>query len=113
MKKINNYRFQQQQKARQEHKEAKKMREAAKKAPVSAVEELDYIKKLLNGEEVEDFGPEEVKLDGPSDTLHWKNGAPKVTKISWASLTLEQMHQASKMSLSDYMDMMGGKGYYK
>jgi hypothetical protein len=113
MKRINNYRFQQQQKAKQEYHKVKKIKEKAKKTLVSATEELDYIKKLLNGEEVEDFGPEEVKLVGPSDTLHWKNGAPKVSKISWESLTLEQMHQASKMSLLDYMDMMGGKGYYK
>lgn len=113
MKKINNYRFQQQQKAKQEYKQAKKIKEAAKKAPVSAAEELDYIKKLLNGEDVEDFGPEEVKLDGPSAPLHWKNGAPPLTKTSWATLTSAQMHLASQMSLSDYMDMMGGKGYYK
>jgi len=114
--KINNYRFQQQQKARQEHKEAKKMREAAKKAPVSAAEELDYIKKLLNGEEVEDFGPEEVKdtrYDGISTPLHWKNGAPKLSQASWASLAQSQIQLASQMSLSDYIDMMNGKGYYK
>lgn len=113
MKKINNYRFQQQQKAKQEYHKVKKIKEKAKKAPVSAAEELDYIKKLLNGEDVEDFGPEEVKLDGPSAPLHWASGVPPVTKTSWATLTSAQMHLASQMSLSDYMDMMGGKGYYK
>ncbi len=111
--KINNYRFQQQQKARQEHKEAKKMKEAAKKAPVSAAEELDYIKKLLNGEDVEDFGPEEVKLDGPSDPLHWSRGIQISPATSWATLTHAQMIAASKMSFSDYMDMITGKGYYR
>lgn len=110
MKKINNYRFQQQQKARQEHKEAKKMREAAKKAPVSAAEELDYIKKLLNGEEVEDFGPEEVKLDGISDIEYWSAGIQRPPATSWATLTHAQMNE---LKLSDYLKLMGGKGYYK
>lgn len=108
--KINNYRFQQQQKARQEHKEAKKMREAAKKAPVSAAEELDYIKKLLNGEEVEDFGPEEVKLDGISDIEYWSAGIQRSPATSWATLTHAQMNE---LKLSDYLKLMGGKGYYK
>jgi hypothetical protein len=111
--KINNYKFQQQQKAKQEYHKVKKIKEKAKKAPVSATEELDYIKKLLNGEEVEDFGPKEVEHDGISDPLHWKNGAPPLTKTSWATLTSAQMHLASQMSLSDYIDMMNGKGYYK
>lgn len=111
--KINNYKFQQQQKAKQEHKQAKKIKEAAKKAPVSATEELDYIKKLLNGEDVEDFGPEEVKLDAPSDPLHWISGVPPVTKTSWATLTSAQMHMASQMSFADYVRMMNGEGYYK
>jgi hypothetical protein len=113
MAKINNYRFQQQQKAKQEHKQAKKIKEAAKKAPVSAAEELDYIKKLLNGEEVEDFGPEEVKLDGPSDTLHWLSKTPPVTKTPWATMTHAQMIAASNMRLSDYIKMISGEGYYK
>ncbi len=108
--KINNYRFQQQQKARREHKEANKMREAAKKAPVSAAEELDYIKKLLNGEEVEDFGPEEVKLDGISDIEYWSAGIQRSPATSWATLTHAQMHE---LKLSDYLKLMGGKGYYK
>lgn len=55
MKKINNYRFQHQQQAKQEYYKVKKIKEKAKKTPVSATEELDYIKKLLNGEEVGDF----------------------------------------------------------
>lgn len=108
--KINNYRFQQQQKAIQEHKKAKKMREAAKKAPVSAAEELDYIKKLLNGEEVEDFGPEEVELDGISDIEYWSAGIQRSPATSWATLTHAQMNE---LKLSDYLKLMGGKGYYK
>lgn len=91
--KINNYRFQQQQKARREHNKVKKMKEAAKKAPVSAAEELDYIKKLLNGEDVEDFGPKEVEHDGISDIEYWSTGIQRSPAISWASLAQSQMTQ--------------------
>ena len=111
--KINNYKFQQQQKTKQEHTQAKKIKEAAKKAPVSAAEELDYIKKLLNGEDVEDFGPEEVKLDEVPDTLHWISGIQRSPARSWATLTSAQMHMASQMSFADYVRMMNGEGYYK
>ncbi len=103
--KINNYKFQQQQKAKQEHKEAKKMKEAAKKAPVSAAEELDYIKKLLNGEDVEDFGPEE-KIDVTE--AYWAS-----EKGVWIQAVQRQSHIAAQMSLSEYLTLMGGKGYYK
>lgn len=88
----------------------KKIKEKAKKTPVSAAEELDYIKKLLNGEEVEDFGPEEVKLDGISDIEYWSAGIQRSPATSWASLAQAQMHE---MSFSDYMNMISGKGYYK
>jgi hypothetical protein len=116
MKKVNNYKFQQEQQRKQQHQKVKKIKEKAKKMPVSASEELDYIKKLLNGEEVEDFGPKEVKdtrYDGISAPLHWRNGAPPLTKTSWAKLTHASMTSPSNMSLSDYLDMMSGKGYYK
>jgi hypothetical protein len=105
--KINNYKFQQQQKAKQEYQKVKKIKEKAKKAPVSATEELDYIKKLLNGEEVEDFGPKE-KIDGTQ--AYW---------TSDKSLSIQAVNRqvriisASNMRLSDYIDMMNGKGYYK
>lgn len=105
MKKINNYRFQQQQKAKQEHHKVKKIKEKAKKTPVSAVEELDYIKKLLNGEEVEDFQPEE-KID--ASALHWASD-----KNLWINAEHQQTHMASQMSLVDYMRLMSGKGYYR
>jgi len=104
MAKINNYRFQQQQKAKQEHQKIKKIKKEAKKMPISASEELDYIKKLLNGEEVEDFGPEEVKHDEISQPS---------TRSSWATLTHAQMMAASNMRLSDYVKMINGLGYYK
>ena len=103
--KINNYKFQQQQKAKQEYHKVKKIKEKAKKAPVSAAEELDYIKKLLNGEEVEDFGPEE-KID--VSAAYWSS-----EKDLWIKAVHHQTHIASQMSLVEYMKLMGGKGYYK
>jgi hypothetical protein len=103
-KKLFDYRWHQQQKDKLEYQKVKKIKEKAKKMPVSATEELDYIKKLLNGEEVEDFGPEEVKHDGISQPS---------TRSSWATLTHAQMMAASNMRLSDYVKMINGLGYYK
>ena len=100
-----NYKFQQQQKAKQEYYQVKKIKEKAKKTPVSAAEELDYIKKLLNGEEVEDFGPEE-KIDAPA--VHWSSD-----KNFWMKAVHHQTHIASEMSFGEYMRLMGGKGYYR
>lgn len=108
--KINNYKFQQQQKAKQEHKQAKKIKEAAKKAPVSAAEELDYIKKLLNGEDVEDFGPKEAEHDGVSVPSYWSQANPGIW-IADPSRIVKLSNP--NMSLSEYIEMMGGKGYYK
>jgi len=109
-KKSFDYRWHQQQKAKQEHQKVKKIKEKAKKMPVSASEELDYIKKLLNGEEVEDFGPKEVEHDGISDIEYWAAGVQKSPATSWATLTHAQMHE---LKLSEYLKLMGGKGYYK
>ena len=103
--KINNYRFQQQQKAKQEYHKVKKIKEKAKKTPVSAAEELDYIKKLLNGEDVEDFGPEE-KIDTSEGYWFSEQGL-------WIKAVHQQTHIASQMSFVEYINMMGGKGYYK
>jgi hypothetical protein len=58
MKKINNYRWQQQQQSKQEYYKVKKIKEKAKKMPVSASEEIEYMKKLLNGEDVGNFKDE-------------------------------------------------------
>ena len=105
-----NYKFQQEQQRKQQHQKMMKLKEKIEKTPVSADEELDYIKKLLNGEEVEDFGPEEVKFDGISDIEYWSAGIQKSPASSWASLAQSQM---SQMKLSEYLQFMGGKGYYK
>jgi hypothetical protein len=104
-KKLFNYRWHQQQKDKLEHQKVKKIKEKAKKMPVSADEELDYIKKLLNGEEVEDFGPEE-KID--VSEAYWASD-----RGLWIQAVHHQTHVASQMSLVEYMKLMGGKGYYK
>ena len=108
-----NYKFQQEQQRKQQHHKMMKLKEKIEKTPVSAAEELDYIKKLLNGEEVEDFGPEEVKHDGMSEIEHLAASVQPVFKTPWSSLTPEEMHEAIQMSLSDYLRMMKPKGYYK
>jgi len=106
-KKLFDYKWHQQQKAKLEYQKVKKIKEKAKKAPVSATEELDYIKKLLNGEEVEDFGPEE-KIDATQ--AYWASD-----KGLWMQAVNQQVQiiSASNMRLSDYLQMMSGKGYYK
>ena len=96
MKKINNYRWQQQQQAKIEYQKIKKIKKEAEKLPVSAAEELDYIKKLLNGEEVEDFGPKEVE-----------------SSVYWSTNSNLWISDPSKLTLTQYLDMMIGKGYYR
>ena len=106
-----NYKFQQQQQAKQEYHKLKKIKEKAKKTPVSAAEELDYIKKLLNGEEVEDFGPKELEHDAISAPSWWSQvnaGIPGVWMSDPTRIVLSE-----NMSLSEYLRLMGGKGYYR
>ena len=72
MKNVNNYRFQQQQKNREEYKKVKEAKEKFKKTPLDASEELDYIKKLLNGEDVGKFEPEEeIKIHSGDNAKYW------------------------------------------
>lgn len=108
--KINNYRFQQQQKAKQEYHKVKKIKEKAKETPVSAAEELDYIKKLLNGEDVEDFGPKEAEHDGVSVPSYWSQANPQIW-ISDPSRIVKLSNP--NMSFADYVRMMNGEVYYK
>ena len=95
-KKINNYRFQQQQQAKIRYQKVKKVKETIKEKPEDVTEELDYIKKLLNGEDVGDFGPEEPVVTETSD-LSWMSGN------YWSSMpTLPP--QMSKLSLSEILE---------
>ena len=107
--KINNYRFQQQQKAKQEHKEAKKMKEAAKKAPVSATEELDYIKKLLSGESVEDFKSEDDVVNIEYQSA-W--GQSVLTNQDFEESTQQWLSSSSEMTLMDYLSEWRLKTYF-
>lgn len=70
-----NYKFQQQQKNREEYKKIKEAKEKFKKMPLDASEELDYIKRLLNGEDVGNFGPEEkeIKIKSGDYMSHWSS----------------------------------------
>lgn len=70
-----NYRFQEESKRKRDYEKLKKIREAAVK-PEDATEELEYVKKLLSGEDVGNFGPEEPVLVETNEFLHWTSGGP-------------------------------------
>ena len=54
----------------------KAAKEKFKKTPLDASEELDYIKRLLSGEDVGNFGPEEpLELQG-DNPVYWASGNP-------------------------------------
>ena len=74
-----NYKFQQQQKNREEYKKIKEAKEKFKKTPLDVSEELDYIKRLLSGEDVGNFGPEEEIIIHSGDSPEY-----------WSSMTLSQ-----------------------
>ena len=75
-----NYKFQQQQKNREEYKKIKEAKEKFKKTPLDVSEELDYIKRLLSGEDVGNFGPEDEEI-----ITHSGDSAEY-----WSSMTLSQ-----------------------
>ena len=97
-KKINNYRFQQQQQAKIRYQELKKVKETIKESPEDATEELEYVKKLLSGEDVGDFGPEEtsmIEIEDNSST-YWASTNPWLSSYNSA---------ISKLSLSEILEM--------
>jgi len=70
-----------------------------------ATEELEYVKKLLSGEDVGNFGPEEPVVTETND-LSWMSGN------YWSSMpTLPP--QMSKLSLSELLDMTESKSIIK
>jgi hypothetical protein len=87
-KKINNYRFQQQQQAKQKYQKVKKIKEKWENMPVDASNELDYIKKLLDGEDVGNFGPEEPVVVEKTEDWSWMSISPtsSVSKMSLSEL---------------------------
>ena len=90
-KKINNYRFQQQQQAKQEYQKVKKIKEKTKKIPENATEEIEYIKKLLSGEDVDDFGHEEPKLVETDEFLYWSTTKSVSYHSGVSSLSLSEL----------------------
>lgn len=100
MKNVNNYRFQQQQQNREKYKKVKEIKEKFKKTPLDVSEELNYIKRLLNGENVGNFKSEE--------------DVKNVVENSWVdaklNLDLEKLiAEAQKMTLSQFLT--GTSGY--
>lgn len=102
-KKINNYRWQKQQQAKIEYQKVKKVKEAAKKIPEDAAEELDYIKKLLSGEDVGNFGPEE-EIEIIDDVYGWVAkshpwpvSSSYTSKMSFSEIL--EIHSKAKKSL--------------
>ncbi len=94
-KKINNYRFQQQQQAKIRYQELKKVKEIIKEPLKDATEELEYMKKLLSGEDVGNFGPEEPEV---VDTIsaYWASTNPWLSSYNSA---------ISKLSLSEILEL--------
>ena len=105
-KKINNYQFQQQSKRKRDYEKLKKIQEAAKKIPEDATEELEYVKKLLSGEDVGDFGPEEIPVE-TNDMGLWFSGGPMTgnqVQSLYQQHLLKELEQA-KMSLSELLSI--------
>lgn len=110
MKRINNYRFQQQQQKRQEYKKVKQIKKKFDDLPVDATEELEYIKKLLNGEDVGKYGPEEPEVAQPDDYFGWVTSGP----IGFSSKGSRTTHMSMGslppgMSLSDVLNALSPK----
>ncbi len=104
-KKINNYRYQKEQQARQQYQKQKKIKEKIEKTPVDAKEELEYMKKLLSGEDVGNFGPEEPVVVETNDFGYWMTGGsmtgPQVQAQLQAQLIQEL--QSSRLTLSELL----------
>jgi hypothetical protein len=90
-----NYRFQEESKRKRDYEKLKKIREAAVK-PEDATEELEYVKKLLSGEDVGNFGPEEPEVVEVNEPLYWATGNP------WLSSSHTSV---SKLSLSELLSI--------
>lgn len=93
-----NYRFQEESKRKRDYEKLKKIREAAKKIPEDATEELEYINKLLSGEDVGNFGPEEPVVIETNEWAYWSSAK------SLSYMPTPQM-LVSKLSLSELLEM--------
>jgi hypothetical protein len=97
-----NYRWQKQQETRRQYEKQKKIKDKWEKMPVDASEELDYIKKLLNGEDVGNFGPEEPPKIEPGYYEWFTSGD---TGVHVKDPT-KYIRNSSSMSLSELLDHM-------
>jgi hypothetical protein len=93
-----NYRWQKQQETRRQYEKQKKIKDKWEKMPVDASEELDYIKKLLNGEDVGNFGPEEPPKIEPGYYEWFTNGGTVHVKDP-----VKYRGSSSTMSLSEML----------
>jgi hypothetical protein len=110
MKKINNYRFQQQQQKKQEYKKTKQIKKKYDEMPVDATEEIEYIKKLLSGENVGKYGPEEPEKEQPDEYFGWVTSGSIGFRSKSHSIPHTQMHPLpTGMSLSDVLDALSPK----
>ena len=110
MKAINNYRFQQQQQKKQQYKEMKQVKKKYDDLPVDATEELEYIKKLLSGENVGKYGPEEPEIAQPDEKFEWITSGPIGFSSKGGRPPHTQMHPLpTGMSLSDVLDALSPK----
>ena len=105
-----NYRFQEESKRKRDYEKLKKIREAAIK-PEDATEELEYMKKLLSGEDVGNFGPEEPLVIETNDFGYWMTGSPTTKAQVQAQLQaqLVQELQASRLTLSELLSIETNK----
>ena len=99
-----NYRFQEESKRKRDYEKLKKIREASKKIPEDATEELEYMKKLLNGEDVGNFGPEEPVVVETYDQSLWFSSIP-MTKGGMSLsqlLSVGTVKQRKKLEINEF-----------
>ena len=103
-----NYKFQEESKRKRDYEKLKKIREAAKKIPEDAKEELEYMKKLLSGEDVGNFGPEEPVLVETNDWgwMHYTSPTSPISAHQVQAQVQAQMLEdlkLTKLTLSDFL----------
>jgi hypothetical protein len=86
-----NYRFQEQSKRKRDYQKLKKIQETVKKIPEDATEELEYMKKLLSGEDVGNFGPEEPEVVETNEFLYWSSTKPTSYHGSGSRMSLSEL----------------------
>lgn len=85
------------------------MKKKIKTTPVDATEELDYIKKLLSGESVEDFKSEDDVVNIEYQSA-W--GQSVLTNQDFEESTQQWLPLSSEMTLTDYLSKWRLKTYF-